>query len=58
MPELNFTPFPELRTQGLLLRKLESMDANEMFFLRTNERVLQYLGREPAKTIAIYSRLK
>jgi ribosomal-protein-alanine N-acetyltransferase len=58
MLELNFTPFPELRTQRLLLRKLESMDANEMFFLRTNERVLQYLGREPAKTIVIYSRLK
>jgi len=52
MLELNFTPFPELRTQRLLLRKLESTDANEMFFLRSNERVLQYLGREPAKTIA------
>jgi len=32
MLELNFTPFPELRTQRLLLRKLESTDANEMFF--------------------------
>jgi len=58
MLELNFTPFPELRTQRLLLRKLESTDANEMFFLRSNKRVIQYLGREPAKTIAIYSRLK
>ena len=49
---LNFTPFPELKTQRLLLRKLEKTDANEMFFLRSNENVLRYLGKEPAKTIA------
>ena len=49
---LNFTPFPELKTGRLLLRKLEKTDANEMFFLRSNENVLRYIGREPAKTIA------
>jgi len=49
---LNFTPFPELKTQRLLLRKLEKTDANEMFFLRSNEDVLRYIGREPTKTIA------
>ena len=48
---LNFTPFPELKTGRLLLRKLEKTDANEMFFLRSNENVLRYIGREPAKTI-------
>jgi ribosomal-protein-alanine N-acetyltransferase len=51
MLALNFTPFPELKTGRLLLRKLESIDANEMFFLRSNENVLRYIGREPAKTI-------
>ena len=52
MLTLNFTPFPELRTERLLLRKLKSADANEMFFLRSNENVLRYIGREPTKTIA------
>lgn len=48
---LNFTPFPELKTQRLLLRKLEITDAGELFFLRSNEAVLRYLGKEPAKTV-------
>jgi ribosomal-protein-alanine N-acetyltransferase len=52
MLTLNFTPFPELKTERLLLRKLEVTDAKEMFFLRSNENVLRYIGREPAKTIA------
>ena len=52
MIALNFSPFPELKTPRLLLRKLEKTDANEMFFLRSNENVLRYIGREPAKTIA------
>ena len=52
MLALNFTPFPELKTGRLLLRKLQITDANEMFFLRSNEDVLRYIGREPTKTIA------
>ena len=52
MLTLNFTPFPELKTERLLLRKLKSTDAKEMFFLRSDENVLRYLGKEPAKTIA------
>ena len=52
MISLNFSPFPELKTQRLFLRKLEKTDANEVFFLRSNENVLRYLGKEPSKTIA------
>ena len=52
MLTLNFTPFPELKTERLLLRKLARTDANEMFFLRSDENVLRYLGKEPAKTIS------
>jgi ribosomal-protein-alanine N-acetyltransferase len=47
----NFTPFPELRTERLWLRRLTKADANEMFFLRSNEDVLRYLGREPTPTV-------
>lgn len=52
MLELKFTPFPELKTERLLLRKLTANDAEEMFFLRSNEYVLRYIGREPAKSVA------
>jgi [ribosomal protein S5]-alanine N-acetyltransferase len=52
MLELNFTPFPELTTERLLLRKLTPRDANAIFFLRSNEDVLRFLGREPAKSIS------
>ena len=48
---LNFTPFPELKTSRLLLRRLGKNDANEIFFLRSNADVLRYLGKEPAATI-------
>lgn len=50
MLQLNFTPFPELRTDRLLLRKLGATDVNEIFVLRSNEDVLRYLGKEPIKT--------
>jgi len=49
---LNFTPFPEIKTGRLLLRKLKKTDAKELFFLRSDENVLRYLGKEPAKKIS------
>lgn len=49
---INFTPFPELQTDRLLLRRLSRVDANEIFFLRSNENVVRYLGREPSKNIS------
>ena len=52
MLQLNFTPFPELKTGRLLLRRLEKTDADEIFFLRSNEDVLRHLGREPVTTIS------
>jgi ribosomal-protein-alanine N-acetyltransferase len=51
MLDLNFTPFPELKTERLLLRKLVKTDAKEMFFLRSNEDVLRFLGREPTTSV-------
>lgn len=48
MLHLNFHPFPELRTERLLLRRLKVIDAPEIFFLRSDEQVLQYIGKEPA----------
>ncbi|MEO7983368.1 MAG: GNAT family N-acetyltransferase, partial [Bacteroidota bacterium] len=51
MLQPNFTPFPELKTERLLLRRLTMEDAPAIFFLRSDERVLQFIGREPAQSI-------
>lgn len=51
MLKLNFTPFPELKTERLLLRRIRMDDAADIFFLRSDERVLKYLGKEPATSI-------
>jgi len=43
MDAFNFTPFPELSTERLILRQLSMQDDKEIFFLRSDERVLKYL---------------
>ena len=51
MENLNFTPFPDLKTQRLHLRQLKKEDANEIFILRSDESVNKFLDRQKAKTI-------
>ena len=51
MPQYNFSPFPELHADRLLLRRLTVEDAPEIFFLRSDESVIKYLDREPATSI-------
>ena len=51
MLQPNFTPFPELATERLLLRRVTMEDAPEIFFLRSDPIVLQFLSKEPAATI-------
>ncbi|MBC7874527.1 MAG: GNAT family N-acetyltransferase [Ferruginibacter sp.] len=51
MLQPNFTPFPELITERLLLRKLTPDDAPAIFILRSDERVLRFIGREPAASL-------
>ena len=50
MLEVNFSPFPELRTERLLLREVVKSDVQEVFYLRSNPVVLEYINREPART--------
>jgi len=47
----DFTPFPYLATERLALRPLELQDENEIFFLRSDERVLRFLQIPKAETI-------
>ena len=51
MLTINFNPFPEINTPRLLLREISEKDVNEVFFLRSNEEVLKYINKPPAKTI-------
>ena len=51
MLELNFTPFPEIKTERLLLRKMKKPDVREIFFLRSNEDVMKYIDRPRAASI-------
>lgn len=48
---LTFSPFPTLQTERLILRKLSIDDAEEIFFLRSNDAVNKYLDRPKANDI-------
>jgi [ribosomal protein S5]-alanine N-acetyltransferase len=48
MLQTNFNPFPELSTERLLLRRITMEDAPEIFFLRSDQTILQFLSKEPA----------
>ena len=51
MLSLKFDPFPVISTDRLLLRQVKQSDINEIFFLRSDKKVLEYLDREPATTL-------
>ncbi len=51
MLHVNFDPFPILTTQRLILRQINLGDANEIYFLRSDEEMLKYVGRPKAKSI-------
>ena len=53
MSTYSFNPFPELQTKRLVLRKLTLEDAPELFFLRSDQRVIQHLARKPAESVAV-----
>jgi ribosomal-protein-alanine N-acetyltransferase len=51
MLTLNFTPFPVLTTQRLILRQLVREDEEAIFALRSNEQVNRFLERTPAQSM-------
>ena len=50
MNALNFSPFPVLETQQLILRNLVHNDVEEVFAIRGNPETMQYIPRPIAKT--------
>lgn len=51
MLNLNFTPFPQLITDRLILRQLVKEDANRISWLRSNESVNKFLDRPASFSI-------
>jgi len=47
---MNFSPFPLLETATLVLRQLETADVDDIFLLRSDERVNKYLDRPETKS--------
>lgn len=51
MLQLNFSSFPILETERLILRAHTSTDAETLFAMRNNEDVMKFIHRERQKTI-------
>ena len=50
MLTINFSPFPNLETERLLLRRVNPTDIKEIFALRSNPQTMQYIPRPLLKT--------
>lgn len=48
---INFTPFPVLTTERLMLKQPDIKDADIYFFLRSDKRVNQHVKRNTPKTL-------
>ena len=51
MLTINLQPFPEIKTQRFLLRKIQDSDINEIYFLRSDSEVMKYIDKVPAKSL-------
>lgn len=51
MVQFNFSPFPEIKTPRLILRKMTMSDAPELLFLRSDDTVMQYIDRAKTKSV-------
>ncbi len=51
MLTFNFTPFPTLETNRLLLRKVSVDDVQEMFLLRSDPVVMKHIARKSAEKL-------
>ena len=45
MLEFNFSPFPNIETNRLILRRMKTSDANQIFALRSNPEIMQFIPR-------------
>jgi [ribosomal protein S5]-alanine N-acetyltransferase len=51
MLEPDFTPFPEIRTTRLLLRRIVKEDVPMILAMRSDEKLMKYIDKERASTL-------
>ncbi|HEY5465331.1 MAG TPA: GNAT family N-acetyltransferase [Hanamia sp.] len=51
MLEVNFYPFPELKTERLILRKINDGDTEQLFKLRADKDVMKHIGKNRMTSI-------
>ena len=51
MLTFNFSPFPNIDTERMQLRRMTLADANEIYTLRSDKKITEYLDRDPPKSI-------
>lgn len=51
MLTVNFNPFPVIETERLVLRRTLQSDVAEIFFLRSDPRVMQYIKKTPCQNL-------
>ena len=51
MLQVNFSPFPQLTTERLILRRVTKADVQEVFFLRSDKRVMKYIDKPLAQSL-------
>ncbi|MES1219030.1 MAG: GNAT family N-acetyltransferase, partial [Bacteroidota bacterium] len=51
MLTLNFSPFPLLYTERLILRQVTPADAPDLFLLRSDKEVMKYIDRPLQTTV-------
>ncbi|MGN6530993.1 MAG: GNAT family N-acetyltransferase [Ginsengibacter sp.] len=51
MLEVNFNPFPEIKTERLLLRRLTKDDSVQIFKMRSDTNVMKFIGKNPITTM-------
>ncbi len=52
MLNLNFNPFPVLHTERLILRSITKNDADNIFRLRSDKKVMEFINRPMAKSLS------
>lgn len=51
MLNLNFTPFPVIETERLILREIVDEDLPEIFYQRSDPEMMKYVDRTPAQSL-------
>ena len=51
MLRVNFNPFPEIKTERLLLRRLIKEDVEQIYKMRSDKNVMKFIGKNPITTM-------